>query len=149
MINLEKKLTLVIGYGNSLRSDDAIGQEVAMALSERKLKGLTAIAVHQLTPELVEKMIEFEQIIFIDAEVNSKRIKVKEIDNKNVNTGNNWTHYLNPESLINLANNLYQKTLKAWLITIPIKKIELGEEISIEVKEEADKVIQNLVKNFS
>lgn len=148
MINLERKPTLVIGYGNSLRSDDGIGQKTAIALSQMKLKDLTAMAVHQLTPELVEKIREFEQIIFLDAEVNSDRIKVKEIEINTVESKQKWTHYFNPESLINLTNYLYQKIPKTWLITIPINNIELGEEISKEVEEEADKVIQYLVKTF-
>ncbi len=157
MINLEKKPTLVIGYGNSLRSDDGIGQIVAIAintasqseLSEMKLKELTAIATHQLTPELAEKIIQFEQIIFIDAEVNSDRIKIKEIEVNRLNSKNNWTHHINAEFLIHLVNYLYQKTPKTWLITIPIKNIELGEEISKEVKKEADKVIKYIVNTFT
>lgn len=148
MINLEIKPTLVIGYGNSLRSDDGIGQKTAIALSQMKLKDLTAMAVDQLTPELVEKIREFEQIIFLDAEVNSDKIKVKEIEINTVENKQNWTHYFNPESLINLTSYLYQKIPKTWLITIPINNIELGEEISKEVQEEADKVIQYLVKTF-
>ena len=49
--------TLVIGYGNPLRGDDAVGQEIAQALwAERdrlpELEGAVFAWAHQLTPEM-------------------------------------------------------------------------------------------------
>ncbi|WP_342597569.1 hydrogenase maturation protease [Cyanobacterium aponinum UTEX 3222] len=148
MIEIEKKPTLVIGYGNSLRSDDGIGQKIAIALSQLNLKNLSTIATHQLTPELVEKIIQFEQVIFIDAQINSEKIQINKIDNINSYPQQNWTHHLNPISLINLTNKLYNKFPQGWLITIPIKNTNFGEQISPEVQIMADNIINNLGKNF-
>jgi Ni,Fe-hydrogenase maturation factor len=47
---------LVIGYGNELRGDDAIGQWVARA-----------VAAHQLTPELAEDLAHTDYAVFVDA----------------------------------------------------------------------------------
>ena len=38
--------TLVIGYGNTLRSDDGVGRHVALAVSSWGLPGLESIAVY-------------------------------------------------------------------------------------------------------
>ena len=48
-------MILILGYGNPLRSDDALGQRVAQALRQR-LKGgdFQVQTAYQLTPELVD-----------------------------------------------------------------------------------------------
>jgi len=45
-------MILLIGYGNELRGDDAIGPLVARALAELRLPGTQVLALTQLTPEL-------------------------------------------------------------------------------------------------
>ncbi len=57
----------MIGYGNTLRSDDGVGPRVAMAVASWGWPGLKAIAVHQLTPELAEPLAAAELAIFVDA----------------------------------------------------------------------------------
>src|SRR5690349_11507086 len=59
--------TLVIGYGNDLRGDDAVGQRVAMAVARWRRPGVMAIAAHQLTPELATWLVRAKFAIFVDA----------------------------------------------------------------------------------
>ena len=59
---------LVIGYGNTLRGDDAVGQVVARALAgEAAIEGVEVIACHQLMPELAECIDAADLVVFIDA----------------------------------------------------------------------------------
>jgi hydrogenase maturation protease len=58
---------LVIGYGSPLRSDDGVGQQIVKAIAAWGLPNVEAIAVHQLTPELVEPIATVDIAIFIDA----------------------------------------------------------------------------------
>ena len=58
---------LVIGYGNSLRSDDGAGPTVAAAVALWDIPGVVSVAVHQLTPELAELLPHAELAIFVDA----------------------------------------------------------------------------------
>ena len=58
---------LVIGYGNTLRSDDGAGQRVAEKIGQWELPGVGALAVHQLTPELAENIAQADAVIFVDA----------------------------------------------------------------------------------
>ena len=47
---------LVIGYGNTLRGDDAVGPRAAAAVHGGGLPGVDALAVAQLTPVLAEPL---------------------------------------------------------------------------------------------
>ena len=50
---LQTSRPLVVGYGNPLRCDDAIGWRAALALADDpRLAGVDVLARHQLTPEL-------------------------------------------------------------------------------------------------
>jgi hydrogenase maturation protease len=59
--------TLVIGFGNTLRSDDGVGPRVASVVAGWGLPGVVAIAVHQLGPELAEPLAEAGRAFFVDA----------------------------------------------------------------------------------
>src|SRR3954471_3504710 len=58
---------LVIGYGNTLRSDDGVGPHIAIEAAAWGLPRLETIAVPQLTPELAELLASAELLIFVDA----------------------------------------------------------------------------------
>ena len=48
---------LIVGYGNSLRGDDAIGEVVAQAFTnEAAIDGADVVICLQLTPEFAERL---------------------------------------------------------------------------------------------
>ena len=61
--------TLIIGYGNPLRSDDAFGWHASRLLAQ-VLTGqdVDVITCHQLTPELAEQLSRCRRAVFIDAD---------------------------------------------------------------------------------
>src|SRR5947199_6179560 len=62
------RTALIIGYGNPLRGDDAIGQVAADALAaEAAIDGADAFHCHQLTPELAERIATVDLVVFVDA----------------------------------------------------------------------------------
>ncbi|MEP7293735.1 MAG: hydrogenase maturation protease, partial [Chloroflexota bacterium] len=66
-------MILIIGYGNPLRSDDAIGQRIAEMMEKRlKLEAVQVITAYQLTPELVEPIRDAQLVVFIDARVGQR-----------------------------------------------------------------------------
>ena len=71
--------TLIVGYGNDLRSDDGAGVIVA-----RKVAVLwpqaRVIVVHQLTPELAEDIAMAGKVIFVDAFVAHAREEALRIE---------------------------------------------------------------------
>jgi hydrogenase maturation protease len=67
MTEQESARVLIIGYGNSLRSDDAAGIKVAETIATWQLPHVRSLAVHQLTPELAAELAAVELVIFVDA----------------------------------------------------------------------------------
>jgi hydrogenase maturation protease len=122
---------LVIGYGNELRGDDAIGQQVAKAIKYWHLSSVKSIAVHQLTPELAENLANSKLAIFVDACINyqSDEVQVEPLlpcDSTTINP-----HTSDPKILLALAKFLYGNCPKAWLVTVPGENFELSDRISI------------------
>ncbi|MEO8391518.1 MAG: hydrogenase maturation protease [Chloroflexota bacterium] len=61
-------MILIIGYGNPLRSDDAIGQQIAQAMKDRLNRSdVEVLLTYQLTPELIYSISEAQLVVFIDA----------------------------------------------------------------------------------
>ncbi|MFM2062884.1 MAG: hypothetical protein RLZZ507_2554 [Cyanobacteriota bacterium] len=121
---------IVIGYGNELRGDDAIGQQVAKAIKFWCLSSVKSVAVHQLTPELAEPLANSQLAIFVDACINSQshEVQVKPLLPSESNTIN--PHTSDPQTLLFLAQFLYGNCPLAWLVTVPGVNFELSDRIS-------------------
>jgi hydrogenase maturation protease len=120
---------LVIGFGNTLRRDDGVGQHVAAAISARDLPGLTSLAVHQLTPELAAPLSRAELAILIDARLSQSR-EVEVLSVEPWETGGMSGHVSNPRSLLSLTQTLYGRYPRTWLVSVPVEDVSLGEGLS-------------------
>ena len=123
---------LVIGYGNSLRGDDAIGLRAAREL-ERQFSHdpeIAVIACQQLAPELADDVARSTVVIFIDASLGDKpgQILCRPILPHNGPVG--FTHHLSPESLLGAAEQLYGEIPKAYAITLCGWAFELSNKLS-------------------
>jgi hydrogenase maturation protease len=123
---------LIVGYGNTLRSDDGAGQLVAERVANWSLPNVRSLAVHQLTPELAEDLANADTVIFVDAVISSKqnleeiKTELLECNRKYSNSG----HTEDPRSLLSLSKIVYNKVPIAYWILIPAINFEFGEEIS-------------------
>ena len=124
-------MMLIIGYGNPLRSDDAIGQRLAQLMEERlKPEAIQVISAYQLTPELVEPIRDAEMVIFIDARVGQRPGKVIwENVAPEMSTGA-FTHHVSPGTLLGAADELYAFKPEGILISIVGADFEYGSELS-------------------
>jgi hydrogenase maturation protease len=130
--------TIIIGYGNELRSDDAIGQKVANIINSWHLSDVQSLAVHQLTPELAANLANVNLAIFVDAMMSSEseNVEVESIlpteYNSISNIISNMTlgHIGDPRSLLSLTKYLYGYCPTAWLVTVPGVNFELGDCLS-------------------
>lgn len=127
---------VVIGYGNTLRSDDGAGQVVAEAVEAWELPNVRSHSVHQLTPELAEHISTAKLVIFADAypinqtEKNDEiAIQVKAIQPTETNTP--IGHTADPRSLLALTQMVYGVSPSAWWILIPAINFEFGEQLSL------------------
>ena len=123
---------LVIGYGNSLRSDDGVGQIVATTVATWGMANVRSLAVHQLTPELSEELKSARYAIFVDAyRASEEGALVQVCPIEAVETGNFLLgHTSEPRSLLALTQAVYSYSPQAWLIKIPTVNFELGEHLS-------------------
>ena len=108
---------LLIGYGNTLRGDDAIGP-----LAVERLRGLLpeaeCVSCHQLGPELAGQMAAFDLVLFLDAScdgapgtVNLERLW------PDAGRAASLTHHVHPAALLELTQTLYGHAPQAMFIT--------------------------------
>jgi hydrogenase maturation protease len=121
---------LVIGYGNSLRTDDGVGPHVATAVASWRVPGLVSMAVHQLTPELTELLASAKLAIFVDARLASVGETVEILPLALSVESTIYGHACDPRSLLALARAMYGRTPKGWLVTVPATDFCLGEGLS-------------------
>ncbi len=127
------KKVLVIGYGNTLRGDDAAGIRAAELIAKRRPE-IECVCMHQLMPELAEQIAVSDIVIFIDADVNVAEPNVRLVV-PSVEDDQPRTHFISPESLFRLSQQLYQRMpLKAYVIGIPASQFEFSEELSESTK---------------
>jgi hydrogenase maturation protease len=158
---------LVIGYGNTLRSDDGVGQIVARKIANSHLPGVRSLYLHQLTPELAADIAEVELVIFVDATLaaiplcgccrTAQRLAGSEIAPEvrvsplqPLFSIEIKSHTSDPRMLLNLAQTLYNHCPKAWWVTIPGENFELGDAISPLARRgitQALRQIDSLIKN--
>ena len=120
---------LVIGYGNTLRSDDGVGARVAAAVDALALPGVVALVRHQLTPELAEPVSEARAVVFVDAAVDAAtEVQVRQLEP--ADGAQLMAHAADPRTLLALARQLFGRCPPAWWLTIPVENLEFGEELS-------------------
>ncbi len=128
---------LIIGYGNTLRGDDGIGQAVAEALvNEAGIDRADVIACHQLTPDLAECIAAVDLVVFVDAAVNVPPgiVAVREVPGASaLSQGGkiaSLVHTADPAALLGLASRLYGRSPEAFLVTIGVSSLALSEALS-------------------
>jgi hydrogenase maturation protease len=124
-------MILIIGYGNPLRTDDAIGQHIAGMMQERlKYEAARVITAYQLTPELVEPILCAQLVIFIDARVGSTPGKITWENVDPQSSAGAFTHNVTPSSLLHAAHELYDVKPAGILISIIGADFEYGNDLS-------------------
>lgn len=123
--------TLVIGYGNSLRGDDAAGITAAERIAGR-YHGVDCVCVHQLGPEMAERISQHDAVVFLDASVQQSTLQIHRIGHDHsIKAG--VTHAASPSQLLALSDVLYGRTPRqAWLVEIPAHDLDFGQELSPE-----------------
>lgn len=124
---------LVVGYGNSLRSDDGVGPAVAARLADDpRLAGVIIRSEHQLTPELAADASGASLLILIDAgtEEAPGEVSVRRLEPALDEGGTAWTHHLDPSTLVGLARELWGSAPPVVLVSIGPASLEMGEGLS-------------------
>ena len=118
---------LVIGYGNDLRGDDAVGPQVVDKIAEMDLANVRTITGFQLLPEMAAEAAEADSVVFVDAAVDLLQVSVERIVHMAPSA---ITHIGSPHELISLSRAVYGSDPAAWFVKIPALQFELGAPLS-------------------
>ena len=142
--------TLIIGYGNPLRGDDGFGWHAALRLRDLiHDAGIEILAVHQLTPELMEPVSRARRVIFIDAAVGEEpgKMTVTTLETTG-GAAPAFTHFATPAALLVGARSLYGAKPEGLLITVVGLDFELGEELSEPVRRALESLVGRRIREL-
>jgi hydrogenase maturation protease len=134
---------LVIGYGSDLRGDDAAGPLAARLLRDR---GIDAIAVHQLTPELAERIARSGTVFFLDADAN---VPAGEVSIEPICAEDECglvEHYATPGALLRLARDAFGATPEAWMVAMGGSCFDLSEGLSAPAQSAAAQAVRMVLE---
>ena len=145
-------MILVIGYGNSLRSDDGAGVFVAEKLAQENIPGIKVMTAHQLHVELLEEAIQCEKVILVDAGDQEGGVLLRKVAPSG-QTPIASSHHLGPELFYGLAQKIYNKKLDLYVCSIKGENFEMGDKLSSSTLLRAKKALNLIallfVKDFS
>jgi hydrogenase maturation protease len=133
MPNPHASSILVIGYGNTLRRDDALGCLIADAVGRSQHPGVSSISLAQLTPELAAELAAAKTAIFVDARKYSPpsepAVEVEPLSPR----GGDWAslvHAVTPSVLLGLCKAVFGTYPEAWQVSVPGSDFSFGEGLS-------------------
>jgi hydrogenase maturation protease len=121
-------MDLVVGVGNTLRSDDGLGIRVAEALSAHG--SAETVTVQQLTLDLTERLSRADRVLFVDADAAGCAVKLAPL---HPSPGvAQFGHALSAEQLLRWTVVEHDVCPEAWMLSVPGQSFDLGEELSPE-----------------
>jgi len=139
---------IVIGYGNPSRQDDGVGHYVADKIEQLANDRIDALICHQLGIELVETIKDYDTVIFVDAHAGERSTNLEITSIEPVYSASAFTHFVKPNSLIALTENLYKKRPDAFLVSISGHNFDFGTEFSPETQKWADIAVEKILEMF-
>ncbi len=130
-------MKVVIGIGNPLRGDDAIGAEAVRALEGRLPPGVEAVHVQQLGMDLAERLGTASLAIFIDARQGTPpgQVQAEKVEANSCLGTSAFSHFFDPATLLAAVQALYGRHPEAWLLSINARTFALGAPLSPPVQE--------------
>jgi hydrogenase maturation protease len=135
--------TFVIGFGNTIRTDDNAGIWIAEQLAALHLSGVVVETQHQLSLDLLEDFHRFSRLLFIDASAVGESIQFEKIGSAAVAVPPS-AHHLTPADLVGMYIQLYGKKAEAYFCTVRGECFEFGMELTPTVRERAEKAVMLL-----
>ena len=137
---------LIIGYGNTLRSDDGVGPKVAERIATLALPGVQTLSCGLLTPELADPIAQAQVVVFVDAALDgSREVQLRKL--APTASSQIMAHAAEPGVLLALARDIFGHAPNAWWLTIPIKSTAIGEEFSLMAMQGAARAI-DMIKGW-
>lgn len=150
---------VIIGYGNSLRTDDgfgpavaarlqaALGNEPIVAQRPRSAPGgepaVTVLSAQQLLPEHVDLLRDARLVLLVDASEEAPgSIRLRLMQGPGSSAPNPAAHALSPDALVALARALHGRVPKTLLLSVGGFSFDAGESLTVEMTILADQTAQ-------
>jgi hydrogenase maturation protease len=123
------KSIALIGIGNPLRADDGIAHWVCNELEKLELPGVEIFTYHQLQTDLIEGWLSYDELIIIDAAIETKGVMLETLENSTVSQAAS-SHHIDPATIKGLIKQLYNKDITIKLCKIEVNNFTLGDALS-------------------
>jgi hydrogenase maturation protease len=142
---------LVIGFGDKLAGENAVGRLVAEALIAKRHSNVVTLSVTQLVPEFATLVASSRAVIFIDAAAEQQQaIEVREL--VPACPLSSRLHHVGPRELLAVTRNCYGHAPMAWLVVVPGHEFDVTDGHSVSTQEvlsatqEVEQLIEQLTK---
>ena len=135
---------LVVGYGNSLRTDDGVGWHAAGLLAaDPRLAGAQVLARHQLTPELATDIGRASLVVLVDASADGDpgSVSVRPVETE-PSVATTWSHHLDPQALASLTQALYGATPSIFLVSVAATSFAIGDRLSTTLERTLPDIVE-------
>ncbi len=124
--------TLIIGYGNPVRGDDAIGCHAARALEQYFWNDpdVEVIAAQQLTPEMVDDILQRDFVLFLEASSGEAPGTIRRTTVSPEPGSAGFSRHFTPVSLLTAAEQLYGDAPFAMSIAMAGWSFDPGQKLS-------------------
>lgn len=144
-------LFLIIGCGDELRGDGAVGSLVAMTVDSWQLESANAIVVRWFSPELILRLAQTDYVIFIEPcpEENCARtVQIQPVIPNRHAAEITYTEpeRYSPQMLMSLTCRVYGNCPRAWSFKIPTERSRYGERLSSTAKTGVDRAIRTIAQ---
>ena len=153
--------TLVIGFGNIDRADDGVAFEVINALRRRLGQNplsedetgleelgakIDSVFLSQLTPELMDTLVDYGRVIFVDAHVyeNLENLRCAPVVPEYAPA--TFTHHLTPATLLALLKTLYRVEPAGHLVSIRGDDFDFHRNLSTKTRSLADAAAESILR---
>ena len=129
--------TLVLGYGNPLRGDDALGPLAAGLLAGRFAGdgGVGVGVVPLLTPDLADLVRRFDRVILLDARAGGEPGALfAETVEAEAALPQTFTHHVTPGQLLAVTAALFGQAPRTFLLGVSAATFEVGQALSARVR---------------
>ncbi len=154
--------TLVIGIGNIDRADDGIAYYVVNALRRRLGQGMLhedetgledlgaqidSVFLVQLAPELMDVIIPYDEIIFVDAHVyeNVDSLYCAPVFPEFASA--TFTHHLTPAMLLALLKSLYHREPAGHIVSIRGYDFDFHRSLSADTETLVEKAVDRILQS--
>ena len=131
-------MILIIGYGNPLRGDDAVGPVAAAALAGlyEKDTAVDVLTVQQLAPELAEKVARYDLAVLVDARLQAPagQVILEDVVLSSRKSSRPFSHHMTPHELLAITQELYRVSPRMVMASITTESFEVGSPLTAEVE---------------